>query len=206
MRVECESSKLTPRPLFKERMAGHRWKRQASTAIDRWRRMGPLAIGKGPADPRVRPNPRWPTLLTARAHCPCNGHMLFKLWCWPNFALKRCSNLFFKRFLYSEKFFWIFVKKQKSARKVSSMQGSFENSNMQWEKIKKIEKRQMMKGEYEIRTDLPSARARRLESDERDLSPAVFTTARPVLENWTKTSLRPYATPSLHIFFLIVWS
>ena len=94
MRVECESSTLTPRPLFKERMARHRWKGQASTASDHWRRMGPLAIGRGSADPRVRPNPRWLTLLTGRAHCPSNGHMLFKLWCWPNFASKRCSNLF----------------------------------------------------------------------------------------------------------------
>ena len=64
----------------------------------------------------------------------------------------------------------------------------------------------MVESEYEIRTDLPSARARRFESDERDLSPAVITTARLVLENWTRTSLRPYATPSLHVFSLIVWS
>ena len=41
----------------------------------------------------------------------------------------------------------------------------------------------MVESEYEIRTDLPSARARRFESDERDLSPAVITTARLVLEN-----------------------
>ena len=73
-------------------------------------------------------------------------------------------------------------------------------------KIEKVEKSKMMEGEYEIRTDLPSARARRLESDERDLSPAVITTARLVLENWTRTSLRPYATPSLIVFFWIVWS
>ena len=64
-------------------------------------------------------------------------------------------------------------------------------------KIEKVEKSKMMEGEYEIRTDLPSAMARRLESDERDLSPAVFTTARLIWENWTRTSLRPYATPSL---------
>ena len=64
----------------------------------------------------------------------------------------------------------------------------------------------MMEGEYEIRTDLPSAMARRLESDERDLSPAVFTIARLVLENWTRMSLRSYATPSLIVFFWIVWS
>ena len=49
------------------------------------------------------------------------------------------------------------------------MQGCFENSNMQWEKSKKSRKVNMMESEYEIRTDLPSARARRFESDERDL-------------------------------------
>ena len=56
-------------------------------------------------------------------------------------------------------------------------------------KIEKVEKSKMMEGEYEIRTDLPSARAHCLESDERGLSPAVITTARLVLENWTRTSL-----------------
>ena len=74
------------------------------------------------------------------------------------------------------------------------------------EKVEKVEKSKMVESEYEIRTDLPSVRARRFESDERDLSPAVITTARLVLETWTRTSLRPYATPSLHVFFLIVWS
>ena len=48
-------------------------------------------------------------------------------------------------------------------------------------KIKKVEKSKMMEGENEICTDLPSARARRLESDEQDLSPTVFTIARLVL-------------------------
>ena len=84
--------------------------------------------------------------------------------------------------------------------------GVLENSNMQWEKLTKIKQRKMMEGDYEIRTDLPSARARRLESDERNLSPAVITTSRLVLENWTRTSLRPYVTPSLIVFFWIVWS
>ena len=64
----------------------------------------------------------------------------------------------------------------------------------------------MVESKYEIHTDLPSARARHFESDERDLSPAVFTIARLVLENWTRTSLRPYATPSWHVFSWIVWS
>ena len=73
-------------------------------------------------------------------------------------------------------------------------------------KIEKVEKSKMVESEYEIRTDLPSVRARRFESDERDLSPAMFTIARLVLENWTSMSLRPYATSSLHVFFWIVWS
>ena len=64
----------------------------------------------------------------------------------------------------------------------------------------------MVESKYEIRTDLPSARARRLESDERDLSPTLVTTVRLILENWTRTNLRPYATSSLHVFSLIVWS
>ena len=136
MRVECETSKLTPRPLFKERMAGHRWREQTSTASDHWRRMGPLAFGKGPAGPRVRPNPRWPTLLTARVHCPSNGQKLLKLWYRPNFASKRCLNLFSKGFSCSE-LFLDFCENRKGARKVSSMQVCFENSNMQWEKSKK---------------------------------------------------------------------
>ena len=75
------------------------------------------------------------------------------------------------------------MKERKSARKVSSMQGCFENSNMQWKKSKKSRKAKLMEGENEIHIDLALARAHRLESDERDLSPAVFTTARLVLEN-----------------------
>jgi len=51
-------------------------------------------------------------LLTAKAHCPSNGHKLFKLWWQPNFASKRCSNLFFKGFSRWE-IFLDFCKKQK---------------------------------------------------------------------------------------------
>ena len=104
MRVECESSKLTPRPLFKERLAGHHWEKPGTTASDRWKKLWPLAVGRGPADPRVWPNHRWATLLTARAHCPSNSKKLFELWCRPNFASKRCSNLFFKGLSCSEIF------------------------------------------------------------------------------------------------------
>ena len=49
--------------------------------------------------------------------------------------------------------------------------------------FEKVEKSKMVESKYEIRTDLPSARARRFESDERDLSPTVITTARLFLEN-----------------------
>ena len=46
-------------------------------------------------------------------------------------------------------------------------------------KIEKLRKaKKMVESEYEIRTNLPSARARHFESDERDLSPVVFTIAR----------------------------
>ena len=86
------------------------------------------------------------------------------------------------------------------------MHGCFRKFKHAVGKIEKVEKNKMMEGEHEIRTDLPSARSRHLESDERDLSPTVITTARVVLENWTRTSLQPYATPSLHVFFLIMWS
>ena len=47
----------------------------------------------------------------------------------------------------------------------------------------------MVESKYEIRNDLPSARARHFESDEQDLSPAVITTAWLVLENWMRTTL-----------------
>ena len=50
-------------------------------------------------------------------------------------------------------------------------------------KIEKVERNKMVESKYEICTDLPSTRARRFESDERDLSPAVITTARLILEN-----------------------
>ena len=72
---------------------------------------------------------------------------------------------------------------------------------MQWEKLKKSRKAKIVESEYEIRTDLPSARARHFESDERDLSPALVTTVQLVLENWMRTNLRPYATSSWHVFF-----
>ena len=46
----------------------------------------------------------------------------------------------------------------------------------------------MVESKYEICTDLPSAWARHFESDERDLSPTVITTAWLVLENWMRTN------------------
>jgi hypothetical protein len=98
----------------------------------------------------------------------------------PNFASKDVQNYFSKDF-HARKYFWIFVKERKSARKVSSMQECFENSNMQWEKSKKLRKEKMVESKYEIRTDLPSARARRFESDEWDLSPDLVSIVRLVV-------------------------
>ena len=56
-------------------------------------------------------------------------------------------------------------------------------------KIGKGREKQMVENRYEICTDLPSARARRFESDERDLSPVLVTTVQLVLENWTRMIL-----------------
>jgi len=140
MRIECESSTPTSRPLFKERMAGHRWRRPATTASDRRRRMGPLAVGKGPTDPRVWPNPRWLTQLTARAHCPSNGHMLFKLLVQAKLCFEKMFKFIFQGIFMLRNIFLDFCERKKSARNVSSMQGCFENSNMQWEKSKKSRK------------------------------------------------------------------
>ena len=69
------------------------------------------------------------------------------------------------------------------------MHECFEDSNMQWEKSKKSRKAKVVESKYGICTDLPSARARHFESDEQDLSPALVTTVRLVLENWTRTNL-----------------
>ena len=120
--------------------------------------------------------------------------------------IRKDVQIYFSKDFDARKYFWIFVKNRKSARKVSSMYECFENSNMQWEKLKKSREVKWWKSKYEIHTDLPSARARRFESDERDISPVVITTAWLDLENWMRTSWRPYTTPSLHVFSLILWS
>ena len=90
----------------------------------------------------------------------------------PNFALKDFQKYFSSKDFNAQKIFLDFCKNRKGVRKDSSMQWCFENSNMQWEKSKKS-KEIMMESKHEIHTDLLSARARRFESDERDLSPAL---------------------------------
>ena len=54
-----------------------------------------------------------------------------------------------------------------------------------------VEKSKMVENKYEICTYLPSARARRFESNERDLSPALLTIVCLVLETWTKLNWQP---------------
>ena len=49
--------------------------------------------------------------------------------------------------------------------------------------IEKIEKSKMVESKYEIRSDLPSARACHFESDKWDLPLAVITTVWLVMEN-----------------------
>ena len=98
------------------------------------------------------------------------------------------------------------MKTEKVLEKFLACKGVLKIQICSGKKFKSREKQIWRKIKYEISTDLPSARARRFESGERDLSPAVITTARLILENRTRTSLRPQATPSLHVFSLILWS
>ena len=104
------------------------------------------------------------------------------------------------------KYFWIFIKIEKVLEKILACNGVLKIQTCSGKNFKSQEKKIWQKIKYEINTDLPSARARRFESNERDLSPAVITIVRLVLDNWTRMSLRPYATFSLHVFSWIVWS
>ena len=123
MRVECENSTPTPRPLFKERMAGHHWEKLGTTASDRWKRLGPLAVGRGAADPRVRPNPRWATLLIVRAHCPSNGQKLLELWA-SQTLLRKDVQIYFSKDFYARKIFLVFfVKNRKVLEKFLACKG-----------------------------------------------------------------------------------
>jgi len=54
--------------------------------------------------------------------------------------LRKDVQIYFSKDFHAQKYFWVFVKVRKGARKVSSMHGCFENSNMQWEKSKKLRK------------------------------------------------------------------
>ena len=101
--------------------------------------MGPLAVSREPADPRVRPNPRWAPLLTTRAHCLLAVINFLNFGAGQTF-LRKDVQIYFPKDFHARKYFWIFVKVRKSARRVSSMHECFENSNMQWEKLKKSRK------------------------------------------------------------------
>ena len=65
--------------------------------------------------------------------------------CFLNFGagqtlLRKDVQNYFSKDFNARKYFWIFVKDGKIARKVSSMHECFENSNMQCEKLKKSRK------------------------------------------------------------------
>ena len=73
-------------------------------------------------------------------------------------------------------------------------------------KKSKSKKSKLVENKYKIRTDLPSARPRCFESNERDLSPALLTIVRLVLEKWLRTNSQPSATLSLIFFSWVLWS
>ena len=102
--------------------------------------------------------------------------------------LRKDIQIYFLRDFHAQKYFWIFVKNRKVLEKFLACNDVLKIQICSG-KIEKVEKSKMVERKYEIRTDLPSARTRHFESDERDLSPAVFTTAWLVLENWMRTNL-----------------
>ena len=71
------------------------------------------------------------------------------------------------------KYFWIFVKIEKVLEKILACKGVLKTQICSGKNFKSREKQIWQKIKYEISTDLPLARARRFESDEWDLSPAL---------------------------------
>ena len=71
------------------------------------------------------------------------------------------------------KYFCIFVKTKKVLEKILASNGVLKIQICSGKNFKSREKQIWRKIKYEISTDLPSVRARRFESDERDLSPAL---------------------------------
>ena len=106
----------------------------------------------------------------------------------------------------ARKYFWIFLKTEKVLEKFLACMSVLKIQICSG-KNRKVEKsKKMVESEFEIRTNLLSARARHFESDERYLSPALVTIVQLILENWTRTNSRPYATSSSNFFSLILWS
>jgi hypothetical protein len=62
--------------------------------------------------------------------------LCLKTWVPGQNLSRKMFKFIFQRILMLKKYFWIFIKIEKGARKDSSMQGCFENLNMQWEKLK----------------------------------------------------------------------
>ena len=71
------------------------------------------------------------------------------------------------------KYFWIFMKTEKVLEKFLACKGVLRIQICSGKNFKSREKQIWRKIKYEISTNLPSARAGRFESDERDLSPTL---------------------------------
>ena len=119
MRVECEGSTPTSRPLFKERMAGHRWEELGTTASSRWRKLTESHCQVGSADPGVPPAPLWALWLTALARCPPTVVNFEHLGARPNFASKYFQKYFSSKDFNAQKIFLDFCKNIKGDRKKS---------------------------------------------------------------------------------------
>ena len=79
MRVECVSSTPTPRPLFKDQMAGHLGDALSTTASSHCRKLAGYNGQVESADPWGRPTHLWACWLTTRAQVLPNGYVFWSL-------------------------------------------------------------------------------------------------------------------------------
>jgi len=110
-----------------------------------------------------------------------------------------------QKILMLRKYFWIFMKTEKVLEKILACMSVLKIQACSGKKSKS-KKSKLVENKYKIRTDLPSARPRCFESNERDLSPALLTIVRLVLEKWLRTNSQPSATLSLIFFSWVLWS
>ena len=161
-------------PYLKRRWRVHQRRGKPQRLWSRWKRWGPGTVGLGSANLWGRPAPGWapwcPLRPDASSVVMNFGNMVHG----QKFARKDVQIIFPKGFLKLRKYFWCFCEKGKVLEKFQHAENTFENfqicSGEKQMRCKENLKRR--KNKYEINTNLPLARARRLKSDVHDFSPS----------------------------------